>query len=77
MVITELMCTREDGVNLYRTYSDCGMDLLQVETGCVYGEAIDVEGANYTYQEVEPEVGEDGDEEISDEEFVDMLEEVL
>lgn len=76
MVIRELMRTQEDGANLYRTYSDCGMDLLQVETGCVYGEAIDIEGANYTYQEVEPEVNAE-DEEISDEEFVNMLEEVL
>lgn len=45
---------REDGVKLFRTYSDCGMYLLQVETGNVYEEAIDVEGAPYTYIEVEP-----------------------
>jgi hypothetical protein len=42
---------------LYRTYSDEGKLLLQVETGVVYEEAIDVENAPYTYEEYEePEV---------------------
>ena len=53
MVQKEFYRTRADGVKLYRSYSDSGKDLLQVETGAVYGEAIDVEGAAYTYQEVD------------------------
>lgn len=77
MIITELMCTREDGTNLYRTYSDCGFDLLQEETGGVYSEAIDIEGVNYTYHEIKHEDEPGGDQEISNEKFIDMLEEVL
>ena len=52
-IVTELFKTRNDGVNLYRTYSDLGMQILQVETGIVYDEAVDVEGAPYTYIEYE------------------------
>ena len=56
MIQKEFYKTRKDGVNLYRTYSDSGMDLKQVETGIVYGgEVVDVESAAYTYEEVEPE----------------------
>lgn len=51
MVKTEFYTTRSDGVNLYRTFSDEGKALLQVETGAIYGEAIDIEGAPYTYEE--------------------------
>lgn len=50
-IVTELFKTRNDGAKLYRTYSDLGMQILQVETGIVYDEAIDVEGAPYTYVE--------------------------
>ena len=52
-IVKELFKARNDGVNLYRTYSDIGMKILQVETGIVYDEAIDVEGAPYTYIEYE------------------------
>lgn len=52
-IVTEYFKTRNDGVKLYRTYSDLGMMILQVETGSVYDEAIDVEGAPYTYVEYE------------------------
>lgn len=45
--------TREDGVNLYRNYSDIGLSVKQIETGVVYPEAIDVENAPFTYEEVE------------------------
>ena len=43
--------TRIDGVNLYRTYSDEGFYIRQIETGNIYDEAIDVENAPYTYEE--------------------------
>ena len=43
--------TREDGVNLYRTYSDEGYYIKQKQTGIIYDEAIDVEEAKYTYVE--------------------------
>lgn len=53
MIQRELYMTRSDGVKLYRTYSDSGKGLLQIETGAIYSEAIDVENTAYTYQEVE------------------------
>lgn len=53
MIQRELYMTRSDGVKLYRTYSDSGKELLQIETGAIYSEAIDVENTAYTYQEVE------------------------
>lgn len=64
MVVREFYKTRRDGVNLYRTYSDGGKMLVQNETGIEYAEAIDVDGAPFTYSETdklveEPEVSED------------------
>ena len=53
MIITEYFKTRSDGVKLFRTYSDAGMELLQNETGIKYAEAIDIDGAPYTYTETE------------------------
>lgn len=54
MIVREFYRTREeDGVNLYRTYSDCGKDIRKVGTDEVYAEAIDVEGAPYIYEEYE------------------------
>ena len=51
MIVKEFYETRKDGVNLYRTYSDQGFYILQVETNIEYREAIDVEGAPFTYIE--------------------------
>ena len=52
-IIKEYLKTRSDGVKLYRSYSDTeGMALKQVETGIIYSEAVDVENAPYTYEEV-------------------------
>ena len=53
MIQREFYKQRKDGVKLYRTYSDAGMMILQNETGVDYAEAIDVEGASYTYTETE------------------------
>ncbi len=36
---------------LVRHYSTKGKNLLQVETGIVYGEAVDVVPCKYTYKE--------------------------
>jgi hypothetical protein len=55
MVIKEFYRTREDGVNLYRTYSDAGFTLIRND-GVEYGEAIDVETSLYTYTESENRV---------------------
>lgn len=61
MIITEYYKTRTDGVKLYRSYSDSGKVLVQNETGMLYSEAIDVEGAGFTYAEMEASI-EGGDE---------------
>lgn len=53
MIVKEFYRTRKDGVNLYRTYSDEGVYIVQNETGAEYAEAIDVEGAPYTYSETD------------------------
>lgn len=53
MIQREFYTQRKDGVKLYRTYSDAGMIIRQNETGVEYAEAIDVEGASYTYTETE------------------------
>lgn len=52
MVVKEFYKTREDGVNLFRTYSDAGYTLIRND-GIEYCEAIDVEAAPYTYTESE------------------------
>lgn len=59
MVIKEFYKQRNDGVKLYRSYSDEDYKILQVETGIVYDEAIDIETANYTYEETEEKIGEE------------------
>ena len=51
MIIREFYKTRADGVKIYRTYSDAGVMVRQVETGVEYDAAIDVEDAPYTYME--------------------------
>ena len=56
MIVKEFYMRRSDGVNLYRTYSDKGLRILQNETGVVYDEAIDVENAPYTYSETDTPV---------------------
>lgn len=53
MIQREFFETREDGVDLYRTYSDEGFMILQVETGIIYGEAIDPDGVERTYEETD------------------------
>jgi hypothetical protein len=52
MIKTELL---KDGT-LIRRYSDSGMKLLQVETGDVYDEAIDLVPCQYTYEETDEKI---------------------
>lgn len=53
MVIREFYRAREDGVNLYQRHSDKNVMLLQVETGVMYENPIDIEGGPYTYKETD------------------------
>ena len=59
MIQREFYTQRKDGVKLYRTYSDAGMMIRQNETGAEYAEAIDVEGASYTYEETDMSIDTD------------------
>lgn len=84
MIIKEFLETREDGVNLYRRYSDKGVMLRQVETGILYSEPIDIEEAPFTYEETDEVIEKDGEhkptlapDEISAEEFMALIEEAL
>lgn len=56
MVLKEYYKTRQDGVRLYRTYSDANKYIIQQPTGIEYSEAIDVETAPYTYIESDKEI---------------------
>ena len=51
MVVKEFYRTREDGVNLYKSFSDEGFYINKLGTDEVYSEAIDVEYAPYVYVE--------------------------
>lgn len=53
MIQREHYETRSDGVELYRMYSDAGYLIRQAETGAEYDEAIDVDGAPYSYTETD------------------------
>lgn len=58
MIQTEYYMTRDDGVNLYRTYSDANLMIRQEQTGNVYTEAVDVENSGYTYTETDTPIDE-------------------
>jgi hypothetical protein len=68
MIVTEFFKEREDGVKLYRTYSDANMMILQNETGIKYAEAIDIENSGYTYSETDEPIEELNEENIMQEE---------
>lgn len=51
MLKIEYYKTRNDGVNLFRTFSDTNHYIIQNETGIKYSEAVDVQNSPYTYTE--------------------------
>lgn len=53
MIVKEFYMKREDGTNLYATYSNNGFYIRKVGTNEVYDKAVDVENAPYTYEETE------------------------
>lgn len=65
MIQREYYATKENGVVLYRIYSDENKKIMQKPTMVVYDEAIDIEGAPYEYEEtdelIEPVVAEPTD----------------
>lgn len=63
MIVKEFYRTREDGVKLYRTYSNEGFRLRKVGTDEIYDDAIDVENAPYEYEETEEFIEQNEEEE--------------
>ncbi len=55
-IVKEFYKTRNDGVNLYRTYSDEDYKIKKVGTDEIYDEAVDVENAPYEYEETTEKV---------------------
>ena len=53
MIKTKFYRIREDGVRLYRSYSDKWVYIHKIGTNEVYSEAIDVEGAPYKYEDTD------------------------
>ena len=51
MIKIEFYEQREDGVNLYKTYSDENYKIQKVGTDEIYDEAIDIENSGYEYIE--------------------------
>ena len=51
MIIKEYYGINKQGLNLYRTFSDAGFKIRQIETGAIYDEAVDIETHNFTYEE--------------------------
>jgi hypothetical protein len=56
MIVREFYITRKDGVNLFCTYSNENKYIKKVGTEEEYSEAIDIEGAPYTYEETDKEI---------------------
>lgn len=52
-IVTEFYRTREDNINLYRTYSNEGVLIKKVGTDEIYEEAIDIEDSGFSYEETE------------------------
>lgn len=84
MVISEFYRTREDGVVLYRIYSDNELEIQNTVTNEIFGDVIDDDAnsvdkyieTNQKVKKVEPEI-ENGDQELTQEEVATMLEEVF
>jgi hypothetical protein len=85
MVISEFYLTREDGVDLYRIYSDSNFELQHRDTLKIFGEIIEdniecindfIETENKVPNEI-IQMLEDNEQELTQEEIATMLEEVF
>ena len=71
MIKTEYL---NDGT-LIKHYSDKGVMLLQNETGAKYPEPIDLVPCPYTYSETDELI--EGEEEVTGDEFLTMVKEIM
>lgn len=53
MIVKEYYATREDGVILYRTYSNENFKIRKQGTNEIYDDAVDTEDASYHYEETD------------------------
>lgn len=60
-VIREFYGTRADGVRLFKSYSDKGETIRKVGTDEVYSEAVDIDTAQYTYEETGKKIERQGE----------------
>lgn len=56
MVITEFYRTRNDGVRLFKTFSNKNKYIRKVGTNKEYEEAIDIENSGFEYEETDKEI---------------------
>ena len=56
MIKKEFCIKRNDGIDLFRSYSDEGKYIIQKETGYKYTEAVDVEESKFTYEETDEKI---------------------
>ena len=55
-IVKEFYKTRNDGINLYKIYSNEGYIIHKLNTEEYYSEAIDVESSNYEYIETNEKI---------------------
>lgn len=53
MIIKEYYATREDGVILYRTYSNENFKIRKQGTNEIYDDAVDTADSSYQYEETD------------------------
>ena len=70
MIRTDFFRTREDGVELYRTYSDKNVIIRCDQNGKEYEEAVNIESSGYTYTETDIPIP---SEEITDTEALNII----
>ena len=56
MIVKEYYMTINDGVKLYKSYSDNNKIIHKVGTFEEYDSAIDIETANYVYEETDKDI---------------------
>lgn len=84
MIVCDFYRTREDGVNLYYIYSDDNREIQDINTLACYIDVIEDSSDIAHYVETskklktieEPEI-ENGDQELTDEEAMELLKEVF
>lgn len=59
MIIREFFETRDDGINLFISYSNLNFKIQNIQSGEIYDNAVDIENSTNQYQETNILVGEE------------------